>query len=178
MTERVFLVLMMLRQNASTFSLLAAIVLLCLFGAYGAKAQPSSALAQLLTNFDRELIDFEPQLEIAKKIVELNDHDALPRLEKRLDHEDRHSGRTWLSYSRALVTSGDFKLSTALSTTAQIDRWDKGSHRYEYSTTQIRKVGGFRTKCYRIDTTPCISWAFFATHASAIGSCRFWPTVS
>jgi len=81
---------MMLRQNASSLSLVAAIAFLFLFGAGGVMGQPSSALAQLLTDFEHELVDYEPQLEIATRIVELNDHGVLPRLEKWLDHEDRH----------------------------------------------------------------------------------------
>jgi hypothetical protein len=81
---------MMLRQNAASLSTAAAIAVVFLFAAGGATAQPSSALARLLADFDRELVDYEPQLEIAEKIVELNDRGVLPRLEKWLDHEDRH----------------------------------------------------------------------------------------
>lgn len=80
----------MLRQNVSTLSLITAITFLCLCSAYGVVAQPPSTLAQLLADFDRELIDFEPQLEIARRIVDLDDHGVLPALEKWLDHEDRH----------------------------------------------------------------------------------------
>src|SRR5215471_20858063 len=78
------------RTDAATLPRIAVVAVLCLLGAEGDKAQPSPALQQLLADFDRELIDFEPQLEIAKKIVELNDHGVLPRLETWLNHEDRH----------------------------------------------------------------------------------------
>jgi hypothetical protein len=79
-----------MRRSVSNFLRAAATAFLFLLGADGVLGQPSSALTQLLADFDRDLIDFEPQLEIAKKIVEQNDHSVLPMLEKWLDHEDRH----------------------------------------------------------------------------------------
>jgi HEAT repeat protein len=88
--KRAMLEPMLMRRNRSKLSFLAAVAPLCLFGAGGALGQPSSALAQLLTDFDQELIDFAPQFEIAKRIVALNERDALQRLEQWLEHEDRH----------------------------------------------------------------------------------------
>lgn len=72
---------------AATQFLVAAI--LCLASICDIQGQPASELAELLTDFEQEQT-FSPQFEIAKQIVALNDDDALPKLEKWLDHEDRH----------------------------------------------------------------------------------------